>query len=333
MTIRLPSVRLSLTLIGSLLLCSQAWSQSASSTYSPPRTVNGKPDLQGTWSNASITTLERNSRYENLVLSDDEAIQATNSHPQNVRLATDDNLQQGELLDGSDLGRGRGYNAFWIDPGTSFGVIDGQVRTSWITQPEDGRIPYNQQGREARAALALKISSFDGPETRPLAERCIGTNNRIGPPMINGLYNNYYQIIQTEDYVVVRTEMISHARIIPLDSQHIKGAIQPLFGESIGYWEGDTLVVETTNFSPWQVETSVSLSPQGKVTERFTRVSDSQILYQFSIDDTQYYEQVWHGELNFNAVDVQVYEFACHEGNYALPGILAGARVQEKDAL
>ena len=311
--------------------CSLLSAAALAQTYEPPRTAAGNPDLQGTWSNASITTLERHARYDRLVLSDDEVGRATDEHPQNVRLATDDNMVAGQLPDGSDLPRGRGYNAFWIDPGTRFGVINGENRTSWIVDPADGRIPYSAQGRELRAALREKNSSFDGPETRPLAERCISTGTRTGPPMLNGLYNNNYEIVQTPDYVVFRTEMISHARIVPLNKDHSMQALLPMFGESIGYWEGDTLVVETTNFSPLQEEASISLSSSGRVLERFTRVSDEQILYEFSVEDPKYYSRPWHGEARLLATDSRVYEFACHEGNYALGGILAGARRQEHD--
>lgn len=298
-------------------------------SYEPPRTTAGKPDLQGTWTNASITTLERNARYDSLVLSDDEVASATVEHPQNVRLATDDNLVPGQLLDGTDLPRGRGYNAFWIDPGTEFGVIDGEVRTSWIVDPADGRIPYSEEGSRRRAALREKNAGFDGAEARPLAERCISTNMRVGPPMINGLYNNNYEFVQTPDYVVIRTEMISHARIIPMNSEHKMASIAPLFGESVGYWDGDTLVVETTNFSEMQEEASISLTKEGKVIERFTRVSDEQMDYEFIVEDPVYYAQAWRGEARFLKTDSKVYEFACHEGNYALSAILAGARREE----
>ncbi|MFT4815955.1 MAG: hypothetical protein ACJA1Q_001563 [Pseudohongiellaceae bacterium] len=299
--------------------------------YEPPRTINGKPDLQGTWSNASITTLERNVRYTGSTLSNDEVIRATDDHPQNVRLATDDNMVAGQLPDGTDLGRGRGYNAFWIDPGTKFGTINGEHRTAWIVDPVDGRIPYNDAGRARKAALRAKNSSFDGPETRPLAERCISTGLRTGPPMINGLYNNNYEFVQTEDYIVLRTEMISHARIIPINSEHKMAALAPMFGESVAHWDGDTLVVETTNFSPMQEEAAISLTSSGQVVERFTRVSEEQIVYEFTVDDPEYYSQPWHGELSFLSTPSKVYEFACHEGNYAMGGILAGARRAEHD--
>lgn len=299
--------------------------------YEPPRTANGKPDLQGTWTNASITTLERNARYDSPTLSDDEVIRQTDDHPQNVRLATDDNMVAGELPDGTDLGRGRGYNAFWIDPGTKFGTINGEHRTSWIVDPADGRIPYNEAGLARKALLRAKNASFDGPETRPLAERCISTGLRTGPPMINGLYNNNYEFVQTRDYIVLRTEMISHARIIPINSEHKMAALAPMFGESVAHWDGDTLVVETTNFSPMQEEAAISLTGSGQVVERFTRVSADQIIYEFTVDDPAYYSQPWHGELSFLSTPSNVYEFACHEGNYAMSGILAGARRAEHD--
>jgi len=314
-----------LTAFALLLLVSLAQAQQ----YQPPRAPDGKPDLQGNWSNASITTLERNSRYDNLVLSSDEVMRATQQHPQNVRLETDDNLVQGELLDGSDLAQGRGYNAFWIDPGTTFGNIDGEYRTSWIVDPPDGRIPFSEQGLAYKASLREKNLAFDGPESRPLAERCISTAMRVGPPMINGLYNNYYQIVQTPDYVVIRTEMVSHARIVPLNKQHGMATQAPMFGESVGYWDGDTLVVETTNFHALQQETAINLSHNAKVQERFTRTSDEQIVYEFTIDDPNFYSQPWRGEVSFRQVPEGVYEFACHEGNYALSGILAGARRAE----
>lgn len=299
--------------------------------YQPPRTPAGHPDLQGNWSNASITTLERSARYSSLVLSSDEVTRATAEHPQNVRLATDDNQVQGELGDGDDLAQGRGYNAFWIDPGTTFGHINGEYRTSWIVEPDNGHIPFSEEGRQRRAALAAKNATMAGPEALPLADRCISTAMRVGPPMINGLYNNYYQIVQTPDYVVIRTEMVSHARIVPINRTHQMEAQAPLFGESVGHWEGDTLVVETTNFHPLQEETAIPLSHLARVEERFTRTADDQIVYAFSVEDSNYYSQPWRGEESFLAVDEGPFEFACHEGNYAMKGILAGARIQERE--
>ena len=284
------------------------------SDYKPARTEFGRPDLQGTWSTASITTLERSSRYDKLVLSAEEVQDVTAAHPQNVRLRTDDNLVQGQLLDGSDLSSGRGYNAFWIDPGTKFGYVRGEYRTSWIIEPTDGKIPYNDYGKEFSQSVRALYQGFDGPESRPLGERCIIIGGRVGPPMINGLYNNNYQISQTEDYVVIWVEMVSHARVIPIDHgsrDHNQASIAPLFGESIGRWDGDTLVVESTNFHPLQTRSTVKLSKNGKIVERFTRVSEEQILYQFTVEDPVFYTQPWHGEMSLNASQDRLYEFAC----------------------
>jgi alpha-ketoglutarate-dependent taurine dioxygenase len=149
--------------------------------------------------------------------------------------------------------------------------------------------------------------------------------------MINDLYNNNYEFVQTEDYIVLRTEMISHARIIPINSEHKMAALAPMFGESVAHWDGDTLVVETTNFSLMQEEAAISLTSSGQVVERFIRVSEEQIIYGFTVDDPEYYSQSWHGELSFLSTPSQVYEFACHEGNYVMSGILAGARRAEHD--
>jgi hypothetical protein len=306
--------------------------------YSPPRTADGKPDLQGTWTNASITTLERNPRYKTLVIPRDQVAAITASHPQVVRQQTDDAEDAGtQKLDGSDLAKGRGYNAFWIDPGVEFGLVKGERRTSWIVDPIDGRIPYTAHGKELVEHFEKEKDNFDGPEARPPADRCLYTGGRIGPPMLNGLYNNNYQIVQTPDYVVILVEMVRHARVVPIKQavtarHHLDSNFTPLFGDSIGWWEGDTLVIETTQFNALQANGMVGLTPKGKVTERFTRVSAKQIFYEFTVEDPFFYKQPWRGELSFNASTDALYEYACHEGNYAMTGILAGAREQEKRA-
>jgi hypothetical protein len=306
--------------------------------YAPPRTADGKPDLQGVWTNASITTLERNARYKTLIIPRDQVAAITASHPQVVRQQTDDAEDAGtQKLDGSDLAKGRGYNAFWIDPGVEFGLVKGERRTSWIIDPLDGRIPYTAEGKKAVEHFEKERDNFDGPEARPPADRCLYTGGRIGPPMLNGLYNNNYQIVQTPDYVVILVEMVRHARVVPIKHTaaarvHLGGKFTPLFGDSIGWWDGDTLVVETTQFNPLQANSMVSLTPNSKVTERFTRVSTKQIFYEFTVEDSFFYKQPWRGELSLNASKDSLYEYACHEGNYAMTGILAGAREQEKRA-
>ncbi len=307
----------------------------AADNYEPPRTASGKPDLQGFWTNASITTMQRSSNYAEIGLTIplEQLRELTANNHQNVRQATDDNQVQGELPSGQDLGQGRGYNAFWVDPGSAFGYVKGEYRTSWITYPENGRIPYSEQGSKLRQENRAKFSGNDGPEGRALGERCIiGFGSTGGPPMNNVLYNNMYQIVQTEDYVMIMVEMAHDARIIPIDKEHRPDAWKPWLGDSVAHWDGDVLVVETSNLHPQQAPRNIAaLSDGGKVVERFSRYSDEQILYEFEVTDSVFYTEAWSGEMAFNATDTQPYEYACHEGNYGLPGILAGARRLEME--
>ncbi|MBT8146827.1 MAG: hypothetical protein KJN90_08230, partial [Gammaproteobacteria bacterium] len=225
----------------------------AADDYQPPRNEFGRPDLNGYWSNASLTNLQRVGSYDALVIPPDLVAEVTANHPQNVRQATDDGLVQGELLDGSDLGRGRGYNAFWVDPGSEFGQVKGEWRTSWIVEPANGRIPFTEEGQQLRREARARFSSNDGPEGRSLGERCIiGFGSTGGPPMMNVLYNNVYQFVQTQDYVVITVEMVHDARIIPINGQHRPAELEQWLGDSIGWWDGDTLVVETRNLHPQQ---------------------------------------------------------------------------------
>ena len=303
--------------------------------YEPERTATGKPDLQGFWTNASLTTMQRSGNYEGLGLTIplERLGELTTNHHQNVRQATDDGQVQGELPTGKDLGQGRGYNAFWVDPGSSFGYVKGEYRTSWITYPESGRIPYSEEGSRLRQENRAKFSGNDGPEGRALGERCIiGFGSTGGPPMNNVLYNNMYQVVQTDDYVMIMVEMAHDARIIPIDKDRRPDAWKPWLGDSVAHWDGDVLVVETKNLHPQQAPRNIAaLSDQGLVVERFSRFSDEQILYEFEVRDSNFYTEAWSGEMAFNATDTQPYEYACHEGNYGLPGILAGARRLEMD--
>jgi hypothetical protein len=307
----------------------------AAENYEPARTASGKPDLQGFWTNASLTTMQRSSNYEGvgLTIPLEQLGELTANHHQNVRQATDDNQVQGELPSGKDLGQGRGYNAFWVDPGSAFGYVKGEYRTSWITYPESGRIPYSEEGSRLRQENRAKFSGNDGPEGRALGERCIiGFGSTGGPPMNNVLYNNMYQIVQTDDYVMIMVEMAHDARIIPIDKDHRPDAWKPWLGDSIAHWDGDVLVVETRNLHPQQAPRNVAaLSEEGVVVERFSRFSDEQVLYEFEVRDPIFYTEAWSGEMAFNTTDTQPYEYACHEGNYGLPGILAGARRLEMD--
>jgi hypothetical protein len=213
------------------------------------------------------------------------------------------------------------------------GQVKGEYRSSWIVEPADGKIPYSDNGRAYVKRAAKLRDNYDGPEVRPLGERCLATTGRTGPPMINGLYNNHYQIVQTPAHILILSEMVQHARIVNMDAGHPPADVKLMFGHSVGWWDGDTLVVETTNFHPMHELYAHPLlhTDTSKVTERFTRYADDQLLYEFVIEDPALYTQVWRGESRFNALDQPIFEFACHEGNLSMPGILSGARRQERD--
>ncbi len=300
--------------------------------YQVPRLSYGVPDLQGTYSIATVTMLERGPQFNGkLVITQEEAANigtTGESYLEDLTTRSSDSAP--------DVG---GYNTFWMDPGERMAVIDGDIRTSILVNPENGRLPWAEGAMQAIfAGRGNSLGEFAGPESRPLGERClVGFGSSGGPPMLPVLYNNHSQIVQTEDYVMIMAEMNHDARIIRLrDSAH--SIIPKWLGDSIGYYEGDTLVVETTNYHPQQslrgsLRHFFYLSPDATVTERFTRTSDDTLLYQFTVDDPKVYSTPWTGELPMNAVEDQIYEYACHEGNYALPGILAGARQQELDSV
>ena len=302
--------------------------------YKPSRLADGHPDLQGFWTNASVTDLERPAHIKKLVLTPEEARELVAKDDLVNRVKTDAVPADPNtgLLDGTDLLGGRGYNAFWIDPGLQLGKVKGEYRSSWIVDPADGRIPYTTRGREHAAAMRKREESYDGPEVRPLGERCLATTGRVGPPMVNGLYNNHYQIIQTATHVVIVSEMVQHARVIRLRSQHIPSVINPMFGDAIGWWDGDTLVVENSNFHSMHIEHPhpAYLSANAKVVERFTRYSADEIFYEYTVTDPTLYTQPWRGESTLNRTTERIFEYACHEGNYSMPGVLMGAREKEK---
>ena len=320
-------------LVGAAVVCvASAASAEQKSAYKPPRLPDGKPSFEGAWTNATLTSLQRPSRFKDLVIPAGEVEAATNSHPQVVRQRTDDATEERPAntnLDGKDLQGGRGYNAFWIDPGMTYNTVRGEARSSFIVDPPNGQIPFKEQGRPQRGGGA-RPGSFDGPEARPLGERCVINSGSAGPPMMTYLYNNNYEIAQTHDHLLIRVEMNNYARIVRIGGKHLPTSVKLFHGDSIGHWEGDTLVVETTNLHPYHANGMIGMTAQGRVTERFTRTSDRQLLYQFTVEDPTRYSQPWTGEYSFNATDGRVFEYACHEGNYALSGVLSGAREQEK---
>ena len=328
-------VRRTILLLPALLLATASYGQD--SGYLPPRTEFGTPDLQGTWSIATQTNLERAARFNGkLVITEEEAaqIEALVAERTEASYQPSDPDREAPTA-GVNVG---GYNTFWMDPGSRLAMVNGEIRTSVLVDPTDGQLPYSEKGRQNFAEAMERRQRFDGPEVRPLGERCVvGFGSSGGPPKLPVLYNNNTQIVQTPDYVVLLAEMNHDARIVRINADFHEPAFNPWLGDSIGYYEGDTLVVKTTNFHPQQsmrssLEHRFYASQTMVATERFTRVSDDAILYQFTIDDDENYTQPWSGELPMNKASEPLYEYVCHEGNYALPGILAGARVAEQDA-
>ena len=297
--------------------------------YQPPRTPDGKPDLQGMWTNSSITTLERANPALPLVLNDEQrATMEGQRLQQEISANSRTDPESGAPSTGGQIG---GYNAFWLDRGMRVGVINGEARSSWITDPPNGKMPVSEQGK-ARIAENMKTRNEDGPEGMNPADRClIGSRGSGGPPMLNNIYNNTYQIVQTPDHVMIDVEMMHDARLIRLGQDHKPEPVKQWLGDSVGRWEGDTLVIVTRNWNRWHGDYEpVFLSEQATVTERFTRTGADELTYAFEVDDPGFYTQTWKGEMLFTTAPGDVYEFACHEGNHALEGILRGARHLER---
>lgn len=322
-------------------ILSLALPAAAQPAWKPPRTEHGQPDLQGAWTNATLTNLERDAKYgDRLVMTPEEAAAIEQTEARDMAAAnrpSDPALRTEDLP--HECGRGFtgvncGYNSFWIDPGTQVIRLNGQTRTSIIVDPPNGRIPALTEAARARMQQRFagrRGRGSDDPEGRSLGERCIlSFGSSAGPPMLPLLYNNTYEIVQTKDAVAILVEMVHDVRIIRLGGEHAPSAIRQWMGDSVGRWEGDTLVVETVGLRPEQGFRGAS--PDLKVIERFTRVSPTQIHYRFTVDDPATFTQAWSGELAMNATRGPVYEYACHEGNYSLPGILAGARAEEAEA-
>jgi hypothetical protein len=334
----------------------------AAKPWVAPRTPDGQPDLQGNWSNETQTPFER-LKKGGPTLTEEQAI-ALEKRAQLVEefrdQPSDPNappppaggeialsppgeqtfVEQIAVAAGGAVG---GYNGFWLDPGNKVIRIDGVPRSSIIIDPPDGRIPAmtaaGKQRMAERMAFTKQFGQFDHPELASLSDRCLTSfGSNAGPPMLpNYFYNNNYTIVQTKDHVMIMTEMVHDARIIRLGAtKHAPSQVRSWFGDSIGHWEGDTLVVETTNLHPTQLAQTSPLWPyrgasdQLKVTERFTRTGPDVILYKFTVEDPSTFTAPYSGELPFNRINENLHEYACAEGNYALPGMLAGARAEEE---
>jgi hypothetical protein len=293
------------------------------SAWKAPRTPWGDPDLQGLWTNATVTPFERPAQLAGKeVLTEQEAAQ----FEQQTAQATNADRRDG----GIDADVGRAYNQFWYDRGTK---VVGSRRTSLVTDPPDGRVPALTPDGQARAdarAAARRQSPADGPEDRSLAERCILWPT-AGPPMVPAGYNNNYQILQGPGYVVILIEMIHDARIIPLDGRpHAPQGVRQWMGDSRGRWDGNTLVVDTTNFTG---KTNYRGSSEAlHLVERFTRVDEDTINYEFRVEDPLF-TRPWSAAIPMVKTEGPIFEYACHEGNYGMTNLLKGARAAEQKAV
>ncbi len=311
-----------------------------------PRTSDGHPDLQGNWSNATITPLGR-PRGQGPVLTPDQVAEIEGRREEFIEVlsATSDpdreapavgGVRTGDFAFDAASGGTGGYNYVYIDGGDRVAIYNGESRSSLVTNPADGRIPSltpeARQRRSERSEFNRQFGAYDNPENRPLSDRCLMSfGSNAGPPMLpNYFYNNNYTIVQTADHIMIMTEMVHDVRIIRMGERvPLPEQVRPWMGDSWGHWEDDTLVIETTNLHPLQRFNGNS-SDNLKVIERLTRVDQSTINYEFTIIDPETYTAEWGGEVPMKALEGRIYEYACHEGNYALGAILSGARYQER---
>jgi hypothetical protein len=294
--------------------------QTITKSWTAPRTAEGHPDLQGIWSNASLTPFERPKELAGKEFFTEEEAAAFAR-----RVLDQSNRDRRGASPEEDVAGA--YNELFFDRGTK---IASNLRTSIVVDPADGKTPpLTPEARQAAAARAgAQERRPEKPEDFGLPVRCIIWPT-AGPPMVPGGYNNNYQIVQTRDYVAIDSEMIHDVRIIPLDGRpHLPSDIRQWMGDSVGHWEGDTLVVDTTNFTG---KTHFRGSDRNlHVVERFTRTGADTILYRFTIDDATAFTKPWTGEIAMSKTPGPLYEYACHEGNYSLASMLAAARAEEQ---
>ena len=323
-------------------------SPAAAQQWTMPRTEYGHPDIQGRWSNAFVTPLQRPEGQAQALTWEQVA--------QLERGALGRLASSFEPLDpdrpAPEASNNPGaYDRFYGESGDRVAIVNGEPRSSFITRPANGRLPeLTEEGKRRRAeqiAFGKQFGEADHPELLPLPERClVPLGPRTGPPMFDAGYNNNYYIVQTANHVAIMTEQYRSARIIRLgDGPRLASHIRPWHGDSWGRWEGDTLVVETTNLHRLQHDVQQSVfanelgrragnvvSEKAKVTERFTRVDEDTLLYDFTVDDPVIYTEPWGGEIPMWRLTEQMYEYACHEANYGMFNILRGARYQEREA-
>jgi hypothetical protein len=308
----------------------KASSAAAKKTWAAPRTPDGQPDLQGIWNSATGTPIERPDELKGKEFFTEQEARDWEKTMQ-ARNRKDDKPNDPSVV-------GTYNDAFW-EIGTKPAKT---LRTSIVIDPPDGKIPALTPAAEiARQKKIDRIFHPDGPEDLGLGDQCLMFSTGA-PPMLPYNYNSNYRIVQTKDYVAIYVEMIHDTRIIPIDQRkHLPPSVRLWYGDSVGHWEGDTLVVDTTNFIdkssfyfqlPYQVTTGPFADTNMHVVERFRRIDADTILYQFDVDDPTAYTTPWKGEYTMSASPGPIYEYACHEGNYGLPDVLKGARAQEKAA-
>lgn len=310
--------RLGFALFAVWMACAPAAAQQATQ---PLRTSFGAPDLQGVWSTLTATPLERPPAFDGPTTTEGRAAAFI--------IAS----EKAFLSDTSD-GIGARDSEWW-EFGSDMTRINGQIRTSLIVDPPDGKMPYSDAGRaRLRALQAAVLADFDGPESRPSTERCLaGGSGATGAPLFVPRYNANYQIVQTKDHLVISMEQNREVRIVRLNgAPHLPDSMRRWMGDSIGWWDGDTLVVETINFVPgdaFKPASPLLVSHKARVTERFTRLSAREILYAYTVEDPETFTQTWRAEMLLTATDHPVLEYACHEANYSMTGMLAGGRAKE----
>jgi len=284
--------------------------------WTPPRTPDGQPDFQGIWDTSTLTPLERTAEFAGrAVLTPKEAAEYAQQTLQRINTDRRDGPATTDL--------NRNYNEFWRDRGHT--LADG--RTSLIVDPPDGKIPLNATARARRAALVAAEAAPTGPEDLPLRLRCVTR----GLPMTPTPNNNYFQIVQGQRFVVILQEMMYEARVIPLDGRpHAPSSVRAYMGDARGHWEGDTLVIDTTNF--FGKYDLLGSDENLHLTERLTRTDADTILYEFTADDPTAYTKPWKAQIPMKRTQEQLFKYECHEGNYTMEGVLAGARSAEKKA-
>jgi len=302
------------------------------STWTLARTPDGQPDFQGVWANNSVTPLQRPPQWAGKQFLNDQEMAALKKAVANA-VSDEADAVFGDSLVLAAIANEKGrsfepstgnYNNFWLVE------RDVDNRTSLITDPADGRIPtLTPEAAERAAALAAarRIHPADGPEDRSLGERCL----TFGTPRVGAGYNSYYQIVQAPGYVAIIHELGHEVRVIPIESRpHVGSHLRQWLGDSRGHWDGDTLVIETTNFSS---KANFQGSSTGlRLVERFKRVGERTLNYEFTVSDSTVWARPWTVMIPLKGTDEKIYEYACHEGNTGLEGILSGHRVEEQEA-